>query len=351
MKKLLFLSVLLIAVAFGALAMYVREELRMPGQTGLVEIPKGFGAREVVGLLEDKKVISDQYVALAYLFYTRAHGKLQAGEYMFEKPMTIPEVMNRLTTGAVFLHKFTVPEGLTLAETAYKWQEQGFGKAEEFIEAADGAVESVRRFDDKAESAEGYLYPETYSFPSRVTARQAIDAMVGRFKQMVEHLTKTVPQDRWPLSLRETVILASLVESEAAREDERPLIASVYLNRLERHILLQCDPTVIYALQQADRYRGSLTLADLQFNSPYNTYLNAGLPPGPIANPGYPALLASIQPADTKYFYFVRSLEGGHTFSETLAAHSRAVSAYRKTVKPPRGKPTPDRKISRGLRG
>jgi peptidoglycan lytic transglycosylase G len=133
--------------------------------------------------------------------------------------------------------------------------------------------------------------------------------------------------------LHDTVILASLVETEAAQADERPVIASVYLNRLGRHILLQCDPTVIYALSQADRYRGTLTLTDLQYKSPYNTYVSPGLPPGPIANPGYASIHAAIQPATTNYIFFVRTVESRHTFSETLAAHNRAVAAYRKMRK------------------
>jgi UPF0755 protein len=135
------------------------------------------------------------------------------------------------------------------------------------------------------------------------------------------------------LNPHDTVILASLVETEAAQSEERPLVASVYLNRLNRHILLQCDPTVIYALTMVSQYRGSLTLADLRFDSPYNTYVKAGLPPGPIANPGYASLLAAIQPASTNYLFFVRTVESRHTFSETLAAHNRAVAAYRKMKK------------------
>jgi UPF0755 protein len=157
-----------------------------------------------------------------------------------------------------------------------------------------------------------------------------IEAMVARFQQTLSRLQQVLPSDKWPLNPRNTVILASLVETEAAQPDERPVIASVYLNRLNRHILLQCDPTVIYALEAADRYRGKLTLADLQFRSPYNTYVNPGLPPGPIANPGYASLLAAIQPARTSYLFFVRTLESRHTFSETLDAHNRAVAAYRK---------------------
>jgi UPF0755 protein len=332
-------------VGFGAagLAFYVREVLRTPGnppQGLILEIPRGLGARGVVGLLEDKNVIRNRSVALLYIFYSGTRNRLQAGEYLFDHPQTIPEVVNKLASGAVYLHKFTVPEGLTLEETAQKWQEQGFGKAEEFLAAATQAVDRVHPFDAKATSVEGYLFPETYSFPSHTTSAQAVDAMITRFHQMVERLQQTVPSGSWPLSPGDAVILASLVEAEAAHEDERPIIASVYLNRLKRRILLQCDPTVIYALQQEHKYRGSLTLADLKFKSPYNTYLNVGLPPGPIMNPGYPSLVAALQPAATNYLFFVRTAEGRHTFSETLAAHNRAVAAYRKSLRgsPGRGR-------------
>ena len=150
---------------------------------------------------------------------------------------------------------------------------------------------------------------------------------------MAAKLRQLLPEDKWPLNLHDTVILASLVETEAAQPEERPVVASVYLNRLNRHTVLQCDPTVIYALAQEERYRGKLTLADLRFNSPYNTYVNRGLPPGAIASPGYASLVAAIQPADTKYLYFVRTVESRHTFSETLAAHNRAVAVYRKLKK------------------
>ena len=341
MKRFAWLFLLLLVLTAAGGIFYVRQQLRIPGplqpqREGLIlEIPRGLGARDVVRLLADNNVISDsgRYVALTYIFCTHAYNRLQAGEYLFDRPLTIPEVVTKLTSGAVYLHKFTVPEGLTVIETAQKWQEQGFGKAEDFLEKASQSVDLVRRIDEKATSIEGYLFPETYSFPSHTTSRQAIEAMVNRFGEMSERLRQTVTAANWPLNLRDTVILASLIESEAAQADERPLIASVYLNRLRRKVLLQCDPTVIYALQQADKYRGTLTLADLQFHSPYNTYLNPGLPPGPIANPGYPSLLAAVQPATTRYFFFVRTSEGRHAFNETLAAHNRAVAAYRNFLK------------------
>jgi len=333
MKKLAFVAFLLVCLAAG-LAFYTQREWRVVGSVaeggGLVQIPPGLGARAVIGLLEQKKVIKNGYAALAYAFYTGSRNKLQAGEYLFDRPMTIPEVIAKLTSGAVYLRKFTVPEGLTIAGVAQKWREQDFGTEEEFLTAAEGAVDLVRNFDDKAKSVEGYLFPETYSFPRRTSPRRAIEAMVARFHETVERLRQTVPAENWPLNLRETIILASLVETEAAQPDERPVIASVYLNRLNRRILLQCDPTVIYALAREDRYRGNLTRADLRFDSPYNTYVYPGLPPGAIANPGYAALLATIQPATTNYLFFVRTIESRHTFSETLAAHNRAVAAYRK---------------------
>src|SRR5262249_40090854 len=153
-------------------------------------------------------------------------------------PLTPIEVITRLANGNVYLHRFTVPEGLTLSDTAAKWQEQGFGSADSFKKAAATSVSLIQDLDPKADSIEGFLFPETYSFPAHTTARQAIEAMVGRFKSVLQKLEKEVPLEQWPLDLRETVILASIVESEAAKEEERTLVASVYLNRIGHRILL-----------------------------------------------------------------------------------------------------------------
>ncbi len=334
MKKLVACAFIFIILFAGVTAsLYVREEMRTPypetASTLLLEIPRGVRVRDVVRLLQDRNVVHNEYVALGYIFYSGLRHKIQAGEYMFDHPMTPIEVVNRIASGNVYLHKFTVPEGLTIDETAAKWQEQGFGTAEDFKEAAQESLSLVTDLDPKAPSVEGYLFPETYSFPAHTSAKQAVQAMILRFKSVMQRLEEEQPEAKWPLDIRGTVILASLVESEAAKEDERVLVASVYLNRLERKILLQCDPTVIYALEQADRYQGRLTLADLKFPSPYNTYVSPGLPPGPIMNPGYASLHAAIQPAATKFLYFVRTVEGRHTFSENLAAHNKAVAAYR----------------------
>ncbi len=335
MRKLLIVIVLLLIAILGG-AEYARREWHVVGSSAegvIVEIPHGLGAREVVGLLQERKVIVNPYAALAYVFYSGNRHKLHAGEFMFDHPMTIPEVIEKIASGSVYLHKFTIPEGLTAFAIARKWQDEGFGSPDEFMKAVEGEVGLVRRFDGTASSVEGYLFPETYSFPRHTSPRRAVETMVARFQQVVERLRQTVPAEKWPLNLHNTVILASLIETEAAQSEERPIIASVYLNRLNRHMLLQCDPTVIYALAQVDRYRGTLTLADLRFKSPYNTYVNSGLPPGPIANPGYASLVAAIQPATTNYLFFVRTVESRHTFSETLTAHNRAVAAYRKLRK------------------
>jgi UPF0755 protein len=245
-------------------------------------------------------------------------------------------VIDKLVKGAVLLHRFTVPEGLTVAEIGGYWEAQGFGKAEDFAAAAASGGDLVRDLEGNGKqevSLEGYLFPETYSFPSRVTARKAIEAMVARFRVVLGQLKKDVPVESWPLGVRETLIMASLIEEEAAVADERPTISSVFLNRLKKNMLLQCDPTVVYALERAKQYRGQLLTVDLKFDSPYNTYRYAGLPPGPISNPGRGALEAAVKPASSPYFYFVRTVDSRHTFSETLAAHNRAVAAYRALVR------------------
>ena len=331
--RIILFLVLAAAVSAGAGFLYLRGHLAIPHPpvqtTTLIEIPRGLGNREVVRMLRERNLIADENVAFAYIVYSGANGKLRAGEYMFDRPMTVPEVVDKLVSGSVYLHRFTVPEGLTIEEMAKKWEEQGFGPAADFLSAARDSVSLIRDLDEKAESLEGYLFPETYSFPSRTTARQVVEAMVSGFKKVVDRLKQAVPPEQWPRSLRETVILASLVEAEAAHADERPIVASVYLNRLQRNIILQCDPTTIYALKLAGKYRGTLTLADLKFDHPYNTYRYPGLPPGPITNPGYAALEAAVKPDSTNYLYFVRTTGGRHTFSANLAAHNRAVRQYR----------------------
>jgi len=326
----------MLLVVVGLLGyLYLQREMNTfhtPVSVEPFEIPPHSSARGVLKMLGERGLISNESLTMTYLFLSGHRKSLKAGEYLFDHPVTTREVLDTLVAGAVYLHRFTVPEGLRVAEVADKWEEQGFGKAEEFVAAAEDSgdlVDFEGGVSGPGASVEGYLFPETYSFPIRTTPRQAIEAMVARYRSVVEQLTNRFPPDSWTLNARDTLILASLVETEAAVDDERPLIASVFLNRLKQRILLQCDPTVVYALEKSDRYRGTLTRADLGFDSPYNTYRYVGLPPGPIANPGIRSLEAVIRPASSQYLYFVRTTGGRHTFSETLAAHNRAVAAYR----------------------
>ena len=346
MRRLRFFAIsLLLLIVAGLLGyLYIDREMSVfhtPKSATPFEIPSGLRARSVLRLLRERGLIANENLTMAYLLISGQRKSLRAGEYFFDGPVTTRDVIERLVSGSVHLHKFTIPEGLTVAEVAQQWEEQGFGEADAFVMAADESLDLVKEFEGEISpttSLEGYLFPETYSFPLRTTPRQALEAMVGRFRKVLSQLHQISPTESWPLSVHDTVILASLVETEAAVDDERPVIASVYLNRLKKRMLLQCDPTVIYALEKSDRYQGRLTTADLKFDSPYNTYRYAGLPPGPIANPGKHSLEAAIRPATTNNIYFVRTIEGRHTFSENLAAHNRAVAAYRAQVRPRAGK-------------
>jgi UPF0755 protein len=339
-KKTRILAVLFLLLAAAAIAGYVyfQQQLNIPHASAtagqVFEIPPGIGVRRVIKLLHERDVIRNDNLALAYIAISGNRRGLKAGEYRFDKPMTIPEVIGKLARGEIYFHRFTVPEGLTVAEIGKVWEAQGFGKAAEFAQAASDAGSLVQDLEGNGKpSLEGYLFPETYSFPSRITARKAIETMVGRFRSVIDQLEKKNPSENWPLTVRETLILASLVEEEARVDEERELIASVFINRIKKNALLQCDPTVVYALERANKYRGSLLSADLQFDSPYNTYRYPGLPPGPISNPGRRSLEAAAKPASTAYYFFVRTTEGRHTFSETFAAHNRAVAAYRAMVR------------------
>jgi UPF0755 protein len=330
---------LLILVVAGLLGyLYLEREMsafHVPASSDAFEIPPGLSARNVLKMLGERGLIANERLTMAYLIVSGKRTALRAGEYRFEQPVTTHEVIDTLVAGAVYLHRFTVPEGLTVAEIASQWEAQGFGKTEEFLDAARESIDLVQDFEGASEGAsiEGYLFPETYYFAIRTPARVAVETMVDRFRSVMTHLESRFPPESWALSARDTLILASLVEEEAAVDDERPLIASVFLNRLKLRILLQCDPTVVYALERSNKYQGSLTRKDLKFDSPYNTYRYAGLPPGPIANPGLRALEAVIRPASSRYLYFVRTHGGRHTFSETLAGHNRAVAAYRAMTK------------------
>jgi UPF0755 protein len=204
---------------------------------------------------------------------------------------------------------------------------EGFTSRDDFLAAARDPG-AVRDLASDAESLEGFLFPATYGFPRHPTGQEMVEAMVKRFRQEWATISAQ-PSDPPEDSLEQTLTLASLVERETPKPDERPLVAGVFANRLRQGVPLQCDPTVVYALELAGQYSGTLEAAEIPFDSPYNTYRHAGLPPGPIANPGEASLRAAMSPAKTDYLYFVADTEGGHFFSKTLAEHNRNVAKYR----------------------
>jgi UPF0755 protein len=291
-----------------------------------VEIPPGTTPTRMSRLLADAGVVPNAESFRVAVWLRAAGRRLQAGEYRFDSPMSPAQVVEKIIRGDVYLQPVTFREGLTIREMAAIFEERGFGPKSDFVAAGSNEA-PIREIDPQASDLEGYLFPDTYALPRRTTAEQLAERMVARFEKAVTPELRQQAASRG-LSLRELVILASLVEKETAQADERPLVAAVYLNRLKVGMGLACDPTVIYALERAGRYTGNLTREDLKFDSPYNTYRYGGLPPGPIASPGLASLEAAANPADVPYLYFVSRNDGSHAFATTYEEHSRNVTKY-----------------------
>jgi len=256
-------------------------------------------------------------------------GTLKAGEYRFDHPLPLTEVYERIARGEVYTVAVTVPEGATVFEVANRLEQAGISSREIFLKEQPQLAELVADLDPQAKTLEGYLFPDTYKFPRRANALQIASAMVRRFRTMATEIGLKE-------NVHNVVTLASLVERETALERERPLVASVFENRLAKRMPLMTDPSVIYGLEVRDQWRGAIYKSDLNRDTPYNTYLHAGLPPGPIANPGLPSLKAAMNPPETNYLYFVAAganPQGKSLFSTTLEEHTKNVSGYRRAMK------------------
>jgi UPF0755 protein len=292
----------------------------------LVEIPSGLGTRAIGQRLIAAGVIQDEWTYRTTLWLSGSARRLQAGEYRFDRPMTPAEVIDKIARGEVDRLRVTFPEGLTIAEMSKIFESSGLGPATGFTAAAAN-VTLVSGIDPDARNLEGYLFPDTYSVPRHIDAPQLVRVMVDRFTEVAnEGLRAEALARGW--TVRQVVTLASLVEKETSRPEERPIVAAVYANRVRLGMPLQCDPTVIYALDRAGKYDGNLRREDLAFNSPYNTYRYPGLPPGPIAAPGKLSIEAAVRPADVDFLYFVSRNDGSHVFARTLAEHNRNVQQY-----------------------
>ncbi|HEY2945312.1 MAG TPA: endolytic transglycosylase MltG [Vicinamibacteria bacterium] len=329
MRKLL----LFLLVVAGGLYLVWYHETRWPvrrasdpPQTLIVE--PGAGVLEIGRQLQGLGLVRHPEVFRALVVSEAAASRLRAGEYALEGEMSLDQIVEKMVRGDVVHHMVTFPEGTAIEEMARIVASQGI-PAPAFLEAARD-VSLVKDLDPEASDLEGYLFPDTYEVePRRADAAVAlVKRMVHRFREVEGPMSAKVAASG--VSLREVVTLASLVELETARKEERPHIAAVFLNRLRRRMPLQTDPTVIYALRRAGTWDGNIRKEDLDIASPYNTYRVAGLPPGPIAAPGREAIRAVLEPLPSDDLYFVSRNDGSHQFSRTLAEHDRAVNLYQR---------------------
>jgi UPF0755 protein len=329
--NLLVLLVVLAGVGAGLGARIVWDRLHEPykgfaGDELFVEIPPGASMAAIGRRLVGAGVVRDVFLFRAAVWQSGRAQQLKAGEYRFTAPVSAAGAVERLIRGDVYTRRMTFPEGLTIVEMAKLYEAKGYGRSTDFARAAR-EVSLVADLDPGAADLEGYLFPETYLLPRDAPAARLVSLMVARFRSVyTEYLRARAAEQR--LTTRQVVTLASLVEKETGQDAERPTVAAVYRNRLRIGMPMQADPTVVYALQKTGKYDGNIRKADLTMKSPYNTYTNRGLPPGPIASPGADALSAALAPADVPYLYFVSRNDGTHVFSATLAEHTRNVRRY-----------------------
>jgi UPF0755 protein len=291
-----------------------------------VEVRRGQRTATILQQMQKAGVVRDQWIPLVYMQLLRRNDSLKAGVYEFTKPLSAVEVVDKLVRGEVVLKTITVREGLDRFAVGKIFAAEGLGTEEQWNQAT-GEPDLIRDIAPDAESLEGYLFPDTYKFDPGTSAATIVKAMVANFRK---HWGSELATITTGLNPHQTVTLASIVETEARLPQERPVVASVYMNRVRRRMLLGADPTVIYAMKLAGRWNGNIRKADLQMASPYNTYRTPGLPPGPIANPGLASLRAAAAPATTPYLYFVARNDGSHVFATSNEEHNRNVEKYQR---------------------
>ena len=340
MRRIGTLAAMLIVLGAVGVAAWMWYSLESPykgfaPQSVFVDLPHGASSRTVARLLKQNGVIRS---ATAFEVYARRHPRrrLQAGEYFFDHAVSGHDVFWQIADGHVYEQPFTVREGETIFDIAQDLEAEKLMTSDEFLAVAQNP-ELIRDIAPRAKSLEGFLFPATYFLPRHPSPTEVAAEMVHKFREEWQRIAPPESQhDATGLEhgrpVTSVVTLASLVERETPKPEERPLVAGAFENRLRHNIPLQCDPTVIYALQDAGQYKGRLTGADLHFPSPYNTYAHPGLPPGPIGNPGEASLRAALDPAKTDYLYFVANTQGGHFFAATLVEHNRNVTKYRRLL-------------------
>jgi UPF0755 protein len=354
-RKILWLILVAILGTAAWFAWAVLAPIQPSAQTFVLLRP-GYSTHHIAAELKRAGIIRSEkaFVLWHYLHPSRS---LKAGEYLFEKPANMLDVQRRLRRGDVYFHTVVVPEGFTMFDIARAIEAAGLGPAQDFLKVAKTDTALIADIAPGARSLEGYLFPDTYEFSRMMTMQEMAAAMVKQFRQEarqigliqipeeaepaksnsphieVEIETIMIPSNSTPGDVERTVTMASIVEKETAVAEERPLVASVYYNRLNKNIALDADPSIIYAELLSGTYQGALHHDDMQFSSPYNTYRHPGLPPGPIGNPGKSALEAAMHPAQSDYYYFVADAQGHHRFARTIEEHNKNVVAYREAMR------------------
>jgi UPF0755 protein len=322
----LLLLLALAAAGLAGMAAWLVFSPCAPDAETFVDLAPGSSTVKIGRQLEEVGVIRSRYAFDLVRFFQR--GKLQAGEYRFFQPATVAEVYSRIVHGDVYTRPLTIPEGANIFDIANRVEQARLATRQDFLDACRQTA-LVADLDPDARSLEGYLFPDTYRFAHNTTPNQMVAAMVHQFRL-------AAAQIGLQSDVRRTVILASLVERETAVDADRPLVSSVFTNRLAKKMPLETDPSVIYGLELENRWQGVLRRTELSSDTPYNTYLHAGLPPGPIANPGLHSLRAAFAPARTNYYYFVAAgtnAQGHSLFAETLDEHNHNVAGYRRALK------------------
>lgn len=323
------LAFLAVLVLIGTVAAYGHRALDMPVQEAqihhVVEIPEGASFKDVSNLLGEKGLIMSPFWFRLLGKVQDAERKVKPGEYDLHTAMRPAEILNMLITGKVIQYTVLVQEGITARQIGKLLDEARIVKEAAVARLVSDPV-FIKSLGVDGPTLEGYLFPDTYHFPRRSKAEEVMKAMVGRYRQAY---TPDLQERAAALGMteRQVVTLASIIEKETSRDEERTLISAVFHNRLKKGWPLQSDPTVIYGITN---FNGNLTRADLTRKTPFNTYTSTGLPPGPIASPGAKSIIAALNPAPVNYLFFVSKNDGTHQFSATLGEHNRAVGRYQK---------------------
>ncbi|HWB85514.1 MAG TPA: endolytic transglycosylase MltG [Bryobacteraceae bacterium] len=317
---------LLVILAAGYGVFRLNQPYQGFQQPAIVDLPHGTSTGAIADMLARAGVVRSRWDFLLARLTLRRR-KLQAGEYRFDHPESPRQVFDRIARGDIVYYVLSVPEGKDMFEIGAAVEHLGLFSAEQFVAAARNPA-LIHDLDPQAPTLEGYLFPNTYRLNRQTTPEGLCRLMTAKFRGVWQKLHSSA-------DIHQTITLASLVEKEGKLSAERPVIAAVFLNRLRIGMTLDCDSTTIYAATLDHRYRGTIYRSDLASDNPYNTYRHAGLPPGPIANPGLASIQAVLHPADSDALYFVLRPDGSgaHTFSSTIAAHRVAAKKYRRGLR------------------